>query len=294
MSFPFASLLKRPSAISSLLSLKKPGSWSSILLKAVGVLSRDSRWHSDLLKMLTEEMDSLNGQINTWTDNNPLLDEITKPYRKSSTRFFHPLLVLLMSRASVNGDPPSQQLFQRYKQLARVTELIHAANIIHINIGEEQSNEQIKLATLVGDYLLGKASVDLAHLENNAITEIMASVIANLVEGHFGSRQNGSVGLSNERTILLQSAFMPAKACLCASILNNSSQYINDACFNYGKFLGLSLQLAHKPVSPDAQVLQKNNDILKTYVENAKSSLSVFPDIEAKQALMEIANSVSK
>ncbi|EPX73808.1 decaprenyl diphosphate synthase subunit 2 Dlp1 [Schizosaccharomyces octosporus yFS286] len=287
-------ILRNPSLISSYFSASKSGSWASVLLKAVGVLSRDSRWHADLLSVLTEEMQSLNKQLNSWTGNNPLLDRITEPYKRSDTQFFHPLLVLLMSRASrVEGDT-SQQMFQRYKQLSRVTELIHAANLIHINIREDQSTEELKLATLVGDYLLGKASVDLSHLESNAVTELMASAIANLVEGHFMKAGSSPADMqANERMLLLQSAFLPAKACLSASILNNASAHINKACFTYGRFLGLSMHVAHEDLPEKMDLKMKKLEVLNDYQKKAKDALTVFPDVEAKQALIEIADRVS-
>ncbi|EPY51458.1 decaprenyl diphosphate synthase subunit 2 Dlp1 [Schizosaccharomyces cryophilus OY26] len=285
-------ILRNPSLISSYFSVNKSSSWASVLLKAVGVLSRDSRWHADLLNVLTEEMESLNKQLNAWTGNNPLLDRITEPYRRSNTQFFHPLLVLLMSRASrIEGDT-SQQMFQRYKQLSRVTELIHAANLIHINIREDQSTEELKLATLVGDYLLGKASVDLSHLESSAVTELMASVIANLVEGHF-MKPKSHANSQSERMLLLQSAFLPAKACLSASILNNASAYMNKACFTYGRYLGLSMHVAHEDLSESIEDKTKKKELLNGYRKNAKDALTVFPDVEAKQALREIAERIS-
>ncbi|WBW75281.1 decaprenyl diphosphate synthase subunit 2 Dlp1 [Schizosaccharomyces osmophilus] len=286
-------IIRNPFLISSYFSANKSGSWASVLLKAVGVLSRDSRWHADLLNVLTEEMGSLNKQLNAWTGNNPLLDRITEPYKRSNTQFFHPLLVLLMSRASRMEGNTSQQMFQRYKQLSRVTELIHAANLIHINIREDQSTEELKLATLVGDYLLGKASVDLSHLESNAVTELMASAIANLVEGHFMKSRSLADAQANERMLLLQSAFLPAKACLSASILNNASTHINKACFTYGRFLGLSMHVAHEDIPEKMEQKTKKMDLLNDYRKNAKDALTVFPDVEAKQALIEIADRVS-
>ena len=42
-----------------------------------------------------------------------------------------------------------------------------------------------KMAVLAGDFLLGRASVALARLRDPEVTELLATVIANLVEGEF-------------------------------------------------------------------------------------------------------------
>ncbi|EEB06809.1 decaprenyl diphosphate synthase subunit 2 Dlp1 [Schizosaccharomyces japonicus yFS275] len=267
---------------------RNSSTWSSVLLRAVGVVSQESKYHSDLLATLSEEMENLRSQLVQWTNSEPLLDTVIQPYTTSHARFFHPLLVLLMSRASTLDATPSKQQYQRYKQLSRITELIHAANAIHKSVQEhaKEAHSITKLKVLVGDYLLGKASVDLASLKDNSITELMASAIANLIEGNFPQTRDTMSIESERRRLRLQSAFLPAKACLCASILNRASEHISQACFEYGLHLGTAMQLRQS--NPDKTEIRLDDE-----VNRAKKVLSVLPDVEVKQTLYEIADAIA-
>lgn len=79
------------------------------------------------------------------------------------------------------------------RRLAEITEMIHVASLLHDDVIDESSLRRgaasapaafgNKLSILGGDFLLGRASVALARLRNNEVVELLATVIANLVEG---------------------------------------------------------------------------------------------------------------
>jgi len=80
-------------------------------------------------------------------------------------------------------------------QLAEIVEMIHTASLIHDDIIDQAETRRgvpslhqaftSKMAVLAGDFLLARASQSLARLRNHDVTDLMASSIANLVEGEF-------------------------------------------------------------------------------------------------------------
>ena len=79
------------------------------------------------------------------------------------------------------------------RRLAEITEMIHVASLLHDDVIDESplrrgapsapSSFGNKLSILGGDFLLGRASIALARLRDPEVTELMSTVIANLVEG---------------------------------------------------------------------------------------------------------------
>ena len=105
--------------------------------------------------------------------------------------------------ASDSDILPSQQ------RLAEITELIHTASLLHDDVidhsvarrGDPSANLEFgnKMAVLAGDFLLGRASVALARLRDAEVTELLATVIANLVEGEFMQLKNTCSGREESR-----------------------------------------------------------------------------------------------
>jgi len=79
------------------------------------------------------------------------------------------------------------------RRLAEITEMIHVASLLHDDVIDASplrrgapsapSTFGNKLTILGGDFLLGRASIALARLRDPEVTELMSTVIANLVEG---------------------------------------------------------------------------------------------------------------
>jgi hexaprenyl-diphosphate synthase len=150
------------------------------------------------------------------------------------------------------------------RRLAEITELIHTASLLHDDVIDHsisrRSNPSAniefgnKMAVLAGDFLLGRASVALARLRDPEVTELLATVIANLVEGEFmqlkntASDERNPVWTEDTLTYYLQktylkSASLISKSCRAAAILGGSSQEVIEASYQYGKNLGLAFQL---------------------------------------------------
>ncbi|CAK1366905.1 unnamed protein product [Cercospora beticola] len=172
-----------------------------------------------------------------------------------------PLTAPSAETAELNSDDsvlPSQ------RRLAEITELIHTASLLHDDVidhsdsrrGNPSANIEFgnKMAVLAGDFLLGRASVALARLRDPEVTELLATVIANLVEGEFMQLKNTAADERNptwnEETITyylqktyLKSASLISKSCRAAALLGEHPREVVEAAYQYGKNLGLAFQL---------------------------------------------------
>lgn len=150
------------------------------------------------------------------------------------------------------------------RRLAEITELIHTASLLHDDVidhsvsrrGSPSANLEFgnKMAVLAGDFLLGRASVALARLRNAEVVELLATVIANLVEGEFMQLKNTAadekrpvwseeaLGYYLNKTYL-KTASLISKSCRAAALLGGASAETVEAAYGYGKNLGLAFQL---------------------------------------------------
>ncbi|KAH7080707.1 decaprenyl-diphosphate synthase subunit 1 [Paraphoma chrysanthemicola] len=150
------------------------------------------------------------------------------------------------------------------RRLAEITELIHTASLLHDDVIDHSTSRRSapsaniefgnKMAVLAGDFLLGRASVALARLRDPEVTELLATVIANLVEGEFMQLKNTARDEKNpswtDETVsyylqktYLKSASLISKSCRAAAILGGSTPEVVEAAYLYGKNLGLAFQL---------------------------------------------------
>lgn len=156
------------------------------------------------------------------------------------------------------GILPSQ------RRLAEITELIHTASLLHDDVIDTSTTRRSassanvafgnKMAVLAGDFLLGRASVALARLRDAEVIELLATVIANLVEGEFMQLKNTALDETNpvwtEDTIsyylqktYLKSASLISKSCRATALLGQCEPAVVEAAYAYGRNLGLAFQL---------------------------------------------------
>ena len=171
----------------------------------------------------------------------------------------NPLTLTQTSQSATDSDIlPSQ------RRLAEITELIHTASLLHDDVidhsvsrrGSPSANLEFgnKMAVLAGDFLLSRASVALARLRDAEVTELLATVIANLVEGEFMQLKNTARDEKNPvwtedaityylQKTYLKSASLISKSCRAAALLGSSNSETVEAAYSYGKNLGLAFQL---------------------------------------------------
>jgi hexaprenyl-diphosphate synthase len=105
------------------------------------------------------------------------------------------------------------------------------------------------MAVLAGDFLLARASVALARLRNVQVLELLATVIANLVEGEFMQLRNGGAGSHDTRfdyyleKTYLKTASLIAKSCRAVSVLGGCREDVSNIAYDYGRNVGMGFQL---------------------------------------------------
>ena len=171
-----------------------------------------------------------------------------------------------LSAASIEltYSPESSDILPSQRRLAEITELIHTASLLHDDVIDNSIARRSspsanvafgnKMAVLAGDFLLGRASVALARLRDAEVIELLATVIANLVEGEFMQLKNTALDECNPtwtadtlsyylQKTYLKSASLISKSCRAAALLGQNSPEVVEAAYLYGRNLGLAFQL---------------------------------------------------
>lgn len=169
-----------------------------------------------------------------------------------------------LSHTPATYSPAESDILPSQRRLAEITELIHTASLLHDDVidhsvsrrGNPSANFEFgnKMAILAGDFLLSRASVALARLRDAEVTELLATVIANLVEGEFMQLKNTARDEKNPvwtedsityylQKTYLKSASLISKSCRAAALLGSSDAGTVEAAYAYGKNLGLAFQL---------------------------------------------------
>ncbi|KAJ5110935.1 Terpenoid synthase [Penicillium argentinense] len=162
---------------------------------------------------------------------------------------------------NVSGD---ENILPSQRRLAEITELIHTASLLHDDVIDNAETRRAsssantafgnKMAVLAGDFLLGRASVALARLRDPEVTELMATVIANLVEGEFmqlkNTAQDEAKPVYNDDILqyylqktYLKTASLISKSCRSSAVLGRCAPEVVEASYAYGRNLGLAFQL---------------------------------------------------
>jgi len=150
-------------------------------------------------------------------------------------------------------------VWRKQAQLGQVVEMIHVASLIHDDVLDESDTRRggetvhklysNKVAVLAGDYLLARASVLLARLENTAVVQIMATALESLVAGEIMQLKSPPESLVEMETYLRKSYYKTASligyACRSTALLGGHAYGSNvaTACEEFGFHLGLAFQI---------------------------------------------------
>jgi solanesyl diphosphate synthase len=203
------------------------------------------------LKALTENLRDL-----VASDNN-VLHNVARYFFDQPGKRFRPALVLLVAQAS----PPSGAVSIEQQRLAEITEMIHTASLLHDDVMDHaevrrgipalNSVHGNKLAILAGDFLLSRASLNLARLKNVEVIELLSTVIAHLVEGEIMQSRTEAKEATNldyyMRKTYLKTASLLAHSCEGVVLLGKGDEAetlrASKVAFEYGKHLGMAFQL---------------------------------------------------
>jgi len=150
-------------------------------------------------------------------------------------------------------------VWRRQAQLGQIVEMIHVASLIHDDVLDEaetrRGGEAVhklysnKVAVLAGDYLLARASVLLARLENTAVVQIMATALESLVAGEIMQLKAPAESLLEMESYLRKSYYKTASlicyACRSTALLGGHAygSTVATACEEFGFHLGLAYQI---------------------------------------------------
>jgi len=149
--------------------------------------------------------------------------------------------------------------WRKQAQLGQIVEMIHVASLIHDDVLDEadtrRGGEAVhklysnKVAVLAGDYLLARASVLLARLENTAVVQIMATALESLVAGEIMQLKAPPESLLEMESYLRKSYYKTASlicyACRSTALLGGHAygSTVATACEEFGFHLGLAYQI---------------------------------------------------
>ncbi|KAK5995455.1 putative hexaprenyl pyrophosphate synthase [Cladobotryum mycophilum] len=208
-------------------------------------------------------------------------------------------------------EPGSLDILPSQRRLAEITELIHTASLLHDDVidhsvsrrGAPSANLEFgnKMAVLAGDFLLGRASVALARLRNAEVVELLATVIANLVEGEFmqlknTERDERSPKWSEEtlsyylQKTYLKTASLISKSCRAAALLGNADSTTVESAYLYGRNLGLAFQL----VDDMLDFTQSGKDLGKPAGADLELGLATAPLLFAWKQMPELGSLVGR
>jgi hexaprenyl-diphosphate synthase len=178
---------------------------------------------------------------------------------------------------SKNATPaPSTTLLPTQIRLAQIVEMIHVASLLHDDVIDRSPLRRgapsapaafgNKLSVLAGDFLLGRTSAALSRLGESEVVELIASVIANLVEGEIlqlkavhgedlgiggtGTVRAPTVGQDNWNIYMqktyLKTASLMAKGARAAVVLGGckEGEVWKEIAYAYGRNLGLAFQVS--------------------------------------------------
>ncbi|KAI8993376.1 isoprenoid synthase domain-containing protein [Pilobolus umbonatus] len=149
------------------------------------------------------------------------------------------------------------------RRLAEISEMIHTASLLHDdvidasltrrNLPSANASFGNKMAVLGGDFMLARASLALARLRNAECIELMATCIANLVEGEFMQLRNTKEEAGKTKKMstfdhymektYMKTGSLIAQSCKASAVLGGATEEVAVLSFEFGRNLGLAFQL---------------------------------------------------
>jgi hexaprenyl-diphosphate synthase len=167
--------------------------------------------------------------------------------------------------APLLAPPGPDALLPTQRRLAQIVEMIHVASLLHDDVIDASALRRgapsapaafgNKLAVLGGDFLLGRASTALSRLGDTEVVELIASVIANLVEGEILQMKDvhravvpaagGDAWNVYLKKTYLKTASLMAKGCRASVILGGCAQgeVWKELAYAFGRNFGLAFQV---------------------------------------------------
>ncbi|KAI9258074.1 isoprenoid synthase domain-containing protein [Phascolomyces articulosus] len=220
----------------------------------------DKRLIFDPAKLVGPDLWELKGNLSKLLGSgHPFLNTMMTHFLCDDGQPVRPLLVLLTAQATTGGG----QIIDTQRRLAEITQMIHAASLLHDDVLEENGDLGNKMAILAGDFLLSRASLALAYLRNAECVELMATCIAHLVEGEFmdlvkkqpmvltseseadhidNNKKNSALEYYLDQTDM-KTASLIAQSCKGSAVLGKASMDDAKYACEFGRHFGVAYQL---------------------------------------------------
>lgn len=234
----------------------------------------------------TAELDAPLTRADVLNDWNPNIPEHTTSFQS----IFN--LIPVPSPSAPVPPPPSTTFEPRVAgsilptqiRLAQIAEMIHVASLLHDDVIDDSPLRRgvpsspahfgNKLTILGGDFLLGRASAALSRLGEPEVVELVASVIANLVEGEVMQarevhspetlpdlhKMDGSASRVSQhrwniylKKTYLKTASLMAKTVRSSVILGGckDGEIWKEVAYAYGRNIGIAFQVRWEHLCPD-------------------------------------------
>jgi all-trans-nonaprenyl-diphosphate synthase len=211
------------------------------------------------LKALAEPVKEELALVEEWLgtnliDDNRVVHELLADLFKAGGKRIRPLITLLCSQASNRQETEFSRL---HIILAVLTELIHAASLVHDDVidrasvrrGQQTVNRRFndRLAVLLGDLLFAQASICLARIMNPVVVGIYGQVLGDLCSGEIRQmNQQFSTAINWDaylRKSVCKTASLFAAGSHSGAILNGCAPDVVSDLKQFGLNLGLCFQI---------------------------------------------------
>jgi len=216
----------------------------------------------DLDAMFGEIHQELNEELKSDLE----LGDMAKYYFDGHGKAFRPVIAMTIGHAfNVHcGVPEDSDVFGKQRKVSIISEMIHAASLIHDDILDGAETRRGKIAinrkwnatkcTMAGDYVLAIGAKVLAQIRHEEVLSVLAQVLADLVRGEFQQLQNKDDASERFQLYLAKTfnktASLIAYSCKANALL--ASDHLKDeaikrsnseAAYSYGRSVGIAFQL---------------------------------------------------
>jgi geranyl diphosphate synthase len=255
----------------------------------------------DPFKSVEKELQPLSQYVGDMVQSeNPVLTMAAGHFfNQKQGKRFRPTIIVLMGRA-LRPEGQAEDITQRQRSLAQITEMIHAASLIHDDVLDDAETRRggkavhalysNKVAVLGGDYLLARASVLLARLQHLQVVEVMASALDSLVQGEIMQANPKKDQLLDMEYYLRKSYFKTASlisnACKSTALLSGYAEQSDEtiAAEKFGYHLGMAYQI----VDDILDFTGASADLGKPAQADMKLGLATAPILYAAEANADI------
>ncbi len=186
-------------------------------------------------------------------NDHPILYKAAKHLFGAGGKRIRPAIVLLISRATML----QQDITQRHRRLAEITEMIHTASLVHDDVVDESDFRRgvptihslfgNRIAVLAGDFFFAQSSWHLANLDNLEVVKLLSQVLMDFAVGEIqqGLKRfdvNASMDTYLQKSYY-KTATLFANSAKAAGILSEVPAQMAEDLYGYGRNFGLAFQI---------------------------------------------------